>query len=61
MDATSYPTMIDSQNTMAGGCFKKSLDRLTRVLERKVDRQVMAAQIRAYENTSDLSEKPRYM
>jgi hypothetical protein len=55
-----YPTAADNKGTVAGGSLKKGLDRLTRVLERRVDRQIMTAQIRAYDNSEHDSNKVRY-
>jgi hypothetical protein len=60
MKDTNNPNMIVIQNTIVGGNFRKGLDRLTRMLEHKVDNQVMNAQIRAYDSPSGLDEKPRY-
>jgi hypothetical protein len=60
MKHTNNPNGDPVHNTMVGGSFRKGLDRLTRVLERKVDNQVMNAQIRAYDTPSSLSEKHRY-
>jgi hypothetical protein len=58
---TSYPTVTDNKDAIAGSSFAKGLNRLTRVLERKVDRQIMVAQIRAYDYPADMLEKTRYM
>jgi DNA polymerase III sliding clamp (beta) subunit (PCNA family) len=55
-----YPTEADNKGTIAGGSLKKGLDRLTRVLERRVDRQIMTAQIRAYDNSEVDSNEIRY-
>jgi hypothetical protein len=57
----NFPTTADSKGAIAGSNFAKGLERLTRVLERRVDRQIMTAQIRAYDCPADLLEKPRYM
>jgi hypothetical protein len=37
------------------------LDRLTQLLERRIDRQVIQAQIRAYDKSPTPLEMPRYM
>jgi len=60
MKDTNNPNGDLIHNTVVSGSFRKGLDRLTRVLERKVDNQVMNAQIRAYDTPSSLNEKPRY-
>lgn len=60
MKDTNNHNVTVIHNAMVGGSFRKGLDRLTRVLERKVDNQVMNAQIRAYDTPSNLNEKPRY-
>lgn len=57
----SYPAISDNKDAIAGGNLMKGLNRLTRILERKVDRQIMTAQIRAYDCPSESFEKPRYM
>jgi hypothetical protein len=54
------PTTTDNKDAAAGGFLAKGLNRLTRVLERRIDRQIMAAQIRAYDNSEAVSEKARY-
>ena len=62
-------TAMESQGPLPGGPLRKGLDYLTRALERRIDRQVLAAQARASESSpisdsdldSDMSEKPRYM
>jgi hypothetical protein len=56
----AYPTAASSKDTGAGGSLKRGLDRLSRVLERRVDRQIMNAQIRAYDSFEAVSDKARY-
>jgi hypothetical protein len=60
-DEKNNLAMVDKKITVAGGSLKKGLDRLTQVLERRIDRQVLQAQIRAYDHSPVLSEKSRYM
>lgn len=56
-DSTSMekdqPNLDMTNETQAGGAFKKILDRLTQTIERKVDRQVLAAQLRADDTSSE--------
>lgn len=42
-----------TNETHPGGVLKKGLDCLTRIIERKVDRQVLAAQLRANDISSE--------
>lgn len=53
----SDPAAVASKDIVAGGNLRKGLDRLVKVLERRVDRQVMAAQIRAYQSPSEAPTK----
>jgi hypothetical protein len=48
----SLPLYSSRKESVAGGNLRRGMDRLVRVLERRVDRQVMVAQIRAYDNTA---------
>jgi hypothetical protein len=54
----SDPAAIASKDKVAGGNLRKGLDRLVKVLERRVDRQVLAAQIRAYQSPPEAPTKP---
>jgi hypothetical protein len=56
----AHPTTTNDKIPTAGGSLKKGLDHLTRVLERRVDRQIMDAQIRAYNNSEVVSKKVRF-
>jgi hypothetical protein len=56
-----YPTTTNNTDAIASSSFVKGLKCLTKVLERKVDRQIMTAQIRAYDYPAGLSEKTRYV
>jgi hypothetical protein len=55
-----YPTTSDNKIPTAGGSLKKGLDHLTRLLEGRVDRQVLDAQVRAYNNANVVSKKVRF-
>ncbi|KAL6704473.1 hypothetical protein ACN47E_008217 [Coniothyrium glycines] len=48
----SITTIAYGEQPHIGTSLKRGLDRLTRVFERKIDRQVLAAQIRAYDTSS---------
>ncbi|OAL04540.1 hypothetical protein IQ06DRAFT_290611 [Phaeosphaeriaceae sp. SRC1lsM3a] len=61
MDEQNSAIVVENQGPLPGGLLRLGLDRLTRILERRIDRQVLEAQMRAYESYPDLSEKPRYM
>jgi len=60
MDQQSYPVEAAEKAPTAGGVLGKGLNRLTRMLAQSVDRQIVAAQIRAYDTSSESSTKPRY-
>lgn len=48
----SLPLYTNNKGSVAGGNLRKGMDRLVKVLERRVDRQVMVAQIKAYDSSS---------
>jgi hypothetical protein len=56
-----YPAMVDRSHTNTSGNFRNGLNRLVKVLERRIDRQVLAAQIRAYDATPEPAAKPRQL
>jgi hypothetical protein len=56
----AYPTTINNKKPVAGGSLQKGLDYLTKVMERKVDRQVMNAQIRSYDQSEVVPKKVRF-
>jgi hypothetical protein len=53
-------TPVEAHRPVVGGRLNKGLNRLVKVLERRVDRQIMAAQIQAYDNSSETDHEPRY-
>ncbi|KAL5117165.1 hypothetical protein ACEQ8H_004990 [Pleosporales sp. CAS-2024a] len=53
--------MSDNQAMKAGGFLKRGLHRLTKILERKIDHQIMTAQIRAQNYHSSSEEKPQHV
>jgi hypothetical protein len=55
-----YSASANSKDAGTGGSLKRGLDRLTRVLERRIDHQIMTAQIRANDNFEAVSDKARY-
>jgi hypothetical protein len=57
----SYSTNIDSKAPTAGGILAKGLNRLTEVIERRVDSQILAAQMRSYDTSSQPMVQHRYM
>jgi hypothetical protein len=65
---TTYEQGLSAnQQPMAGGSLRKGLERLTQVIERGVDRQILTAQMRAYDtsrfssSSSDSMAKHRYL
>ncbi|KAF2822499.1 hypothetical protein CC86DRAFT_423697 [Ophiobolus disseminans] len=52
---------VGTKASNTGGTLRKRLDRLTMVLERGVDRQILDAQIRAYDTPLRHSAKPRHL
>jgi hypothetical protein len=60
-DEKNYVATTNNNAPLAGGSLRKSLDRLTQLLERRVDQQVLQAQIRAYDNSSTPLDMPRYV
>jgi len=60
MDQQNYPTKAVEKAPTAGGMLGKGLNRLTRMLEQSVDRQIVAAQIRAYDTSSESPAKLRH-
>jgi hypothetical protein len=44
-------TLTDGKEAVAGGSLRKGINRLVKVLERRVDRQIMTAQVRAYDTS----------
>lgn len=55
----SLSTLANGKQPVVGGSLRKGMDRLVRVIERRVDRQILAAQIRAYDSSSVASAKSR--
>jgi hypothetical protein len=53
-------TLLEARRPIIAGRLNKGLNRLVKVLERRVDRQIMAAQIRAYDNSSKKHGELRY-
>jgi hypothetical protein len=60
-DEKNYLPTVNSDSPVVGGSLRKSLDRLTQILERRVDQQVLQAQIRAYGNSPTPVDMPRYL
>jgi hypothetical protein len=60
-DEKNSLSTVNNNPPIAGGSLRKSLDRLTQILERRVDQQVLQAQIRAYGNSQTPVEMPRYL
>ncbi|KAF1916533.1 hypothetical protein BDU57DRAFT_516705 [Ampelomyces quisqualis] len=57
----NIPAMVDNKTTRLNGPLKRGLDGLTQVLERRIDRQILQAQIRAYDHSPVLPNKSRFM
>lgn len=55
---TKSSAEADKQIVTASGALAKSLNKLTLIVERGIDRQVMAAQIRAYDTPTHSPSKP---
>jgi hypothetical protein len=56
-----YPAMVDRSHLNTNGNVRNGLNRLVKILERRIDRQVLAAQIRAYDAPSEPAAKPRQL
>jgi hypothetical protein len=44
-------TNMNQKTTVPGGNLRKSMDRIVNTLERRIDQQIIAAQIRAYDSS----------
>lgn len=52
-------TLANGKQPVVGGSLRKGMDRLMRGIERRVDGQILSAQIRAYGSPSKTIAKPR--
>ncbi|KAH8723844.1 hypothetical protein GQ44DRAFT_619504 [Phaeosphaeriaceae sp. PMI808] len=58
-NAYNHSTVVDSKQSNGSGNLRKGLERLIKVLENKVDRQILDAQNQARNSTSNSDAKPR--
>lgn len=56
----SLSSLANGKQPVVGGSLRKGMDRLVKVIERRVDRQILAAQIRAYDTSSVSSAKSHH-
>jgi hypothetical protein len=54
----SLSALTNGQQPDVGGNLKRGLNRLNKILERRADRQILSAQIQAYD-ASTISSKPQ--
>lgn len=50
-DQRSLSNQVNAERPIIGGSFRKGVEKLVKAIERRVDQQVLSAQIRAYDTS----------